>query len=54
MYVYNIDLEKVRIVTVTPRENWGGQGLVGADVSFGYLNRLPMRKQDISNMRKAE
>lgn len=49
-----MDLEQVRIATVTPRDNWGGQGLVGADISFGYLNKLPMRKKDITNMRKAE
>lgn len=27
---------------------------MGADISFGYLNRLPMRKKDITNMKKAE
>ena len=54
LYIYNIDLEQVRIATVTPRDNWGGQGLVGADISFGYLNKLPMRKRDITNMKKAE
>ena len=54
LYIYNIDLEQVRIATVTPRDNWSGQGLIGADISFGYLNKLPMRKKDITNMRKAE
>ena len=54
LYVYNIDSEKVRSVEVSPRGDWGGQGLIGADVSFGFLNRLPMRKQDIENMRKAD
>ena len=39
---------------MTPRDNWSGQGLIGADISFGYLNKLPMRKKDITNMRKAE
>ena len=37
-----------------PRDNWGGQGLLGADISFGYLNKLPLRQRDIANNKKAE
>lgn len=54
LYLYNIDLQKVRCAYVTPRDNWSGQGLIGADISFGYLNKLPMRKRDIQHQRKAE
>jgi len=36
-----------------PRDDWSGEGLIGADVSFGYLNKLPMRKKDIANEKKA-
>lgn len=39
---------------LTPRSNWGGQGLLGADISFGYLNSLPMRRRDIVHQNKAE
>ena len=39
---------------MTPRDNWSGQGLIGADISFGYLNKLPMRKRDITNVQKSE
>lgn len=52
--MYNVDTETVRCSTMTPRDNWSGQGLIGADISFGFLNRLPMRKRDIANNRKAE
>mmetsp|Transcript_19136 Transcript_19136/g.23665 ORF Transcript_19136/g.23665 Transcript_19136/m.23665 type:complete len:101 (-) Transcript_19136:1162-1464(-) len=54
MYVYNIDREGVRCATVVPRDNWSGEGLIGADVSFGFLNRLPMRKRDQANEKKAQ
>jgi len=48
-----VDLEKVRCTTIVPRDNWSGQGLLGADISFGYLNRLPLRRRDIANEKKA-
>lgn len=54
LFVYNVDLEYVRCTAMTPRDNWSGQGLIGADISFGFLNKLPMRKRDIANNRKAE
>ena len=54
LYVYNVDEETVRCARVLPRDNWSGQGLIGADISFGYLNRLPMRKRDLANEKKAE
>lgn len=53
MFLYNVDLESVRCTTIVPRDNWSGQGLLGADISFGYLNRLPLRKKDIVNEKKA-
>ena len=52
LYVYNVDVEEVRCAIVTPRDNWSGQGLMGADISFGYLNKLPMRQKDIAQERK--
>lgn len=42
-YVYNVDTDEVRIVTVLPTRDWGNQGLLGASVAFGYLHRLPAR-----------
>ena len=49
-----MDQEVVRRITVIPRDNWSGEGLLGADISFGFLNRLPVRKRDIANEKKAE
>ena len=54
LFVYNIDTETVRGIPLTPRGNWGGQGLLGADISFGYLNKLPLRKRDIKNQQKSD
>ena len=54
IFVYNVELEMVRCVNVLPRDNWSGQGLLGADISFGYLNKLPLRKRDMQNIKKAE
>ncbi|KAF8948543.1 Golgi reassembly-stacking protein 2 [Haplosporangium gracile] len=44
LHVYNANTNEVREVIIIPREDWGGQGLLGCDVGFGYLHRLP--KQD--------
>lgn len=49
-YIYNVDQEAVREVPLTPRKDWGGQGILGCDVSFGYFNKIPLRRKDIENM----
>ncbi|KAK5829433.1 GRASP55/65 PDZ-like domain-containing protein [Linnemannia elongata] len=41
LHVYNANTNEVREVIIIPREDWGGQGLLGCDVGFGYLHRLP-------------
>ncbi|KAG0371797.1 Golgi reassembly-stacking protein 2 [Mortierella sp. AD032] len=41
LHVYNSNTNEVREVIIIPREDWGGQGLLGCDVGFGYLHRLP-------------
>ncbi|KAF9131186.1 Golgi reassembly-stacking protein 2 [Linnemannia schmuckeri] len=43
LHVYNANTNEVREVIIIPREDWGGQGLLGCDVGFGYLHRLPKR-----------
>ncbi|KAF9099255.1 Golgi reassembly-stacking protein 2 [Mortierella sp. GBA35] len=48
LHVYNANTNEVREVIIIPREDWGGQGLLGCDVGFGYLHRLP--KQDPSQI----
>jgi hypothetical protein len=52
--VYNTETELVGFVKITPNDTWGGRGLLGADISFGYLNKLPLRKQDIANLQKRQ
>ncbi len=43
VYVYNTESDVVRVVTLLPSLNWGGRGLLGAEVGRGYLHRLPKR-----------
>lgn len=40
-YVYNTDTDEVRIVIIMPTEDWGGEGILGANVAFGFLHILP-------------
>lgn len=40
-YVYNSDSDEVRVVVLMPSYEWGGEGLLGADVACGYLHKLP-------------
>ena len=41
LYVYNSDYNVVRPVTITPADNWGGVGLLGCNVGYGLLHRIP-------------
>ncbi|KAG0354397.1 Golgi reassembly-stacking protein 2 [Podila minutissima] len=41
LYVYNSDMDNVREIVIVPNEVWGGEGLLGCDVGYGYLHRLP-------------
>mmetsp|Transcript_16823 Transcript_16823/g.28537 ORF Transcript_16823/g.28537 Transcript_16823/m.28537 type:complete len:302 (-) Transcript_16823:1123-2028(-) len=40
-YVYNTDTDEVRVVVLMPSEDWGGDGILGANVAYGYLHVLP-------------
>ena len=51
--MYNVDQEKVRELSLTPRQ-WNGQGLLGCDVSFGFFNKLPLRRKDLQQMKKPQ
>ncbi|KAG0254543.1 Golgi reassembly-stacking protein 2 [Mortierella polycephala] len=42
LHVYNLDTNQVREVIIVPSESWGGEGLLGCDVGYGYLHRLPI------------
>jgi hypothetical protein len=43
LWAYNVDHEIARKVALTPKRDWGGQGMLGCDVSFGFFNKIPMR-----------
>ncbi|XP_062553461.1 Golgi reassembly-stacking protein 2 [Armigeres subalbatus] len=43
MYVYNIDKDACREVTITPNNKWGGEGSLGCGIGYGYLHRIPIR-----------
>ncbi|KAH7727522.1 Protein Y42H9AR.1 [Aphelenchoides avenae] len=42
LYVYNVDTDSVREVSLTPNSNWGGEGCLGCDIGYGYLHRIPV------------
>ena len=37
LHVYNVDRNQVREVVIVPSEEWGGEGLLGCDVGYGYV-----------------
>ncbi|KAF9583150.1 Golgi reassembly-stacking protein 2 [Lunasporangiospora selenospora] len=41
LHVYNLETDHVREIVIVPSEEWGGEGLLGCDVGYGYLHRLP-------------
>ncbi|KAK0428644.1 hypothetical protein QR680_010927 [Steinernema hermaphroditum] len=41
LYVYNVDSDNVREVSLTPNSAWGGEGCLGCDIGYGYLHRIP-------------
>lgn len=41
LYVYNYEADCVRPVRVIIREDWGGRGLLGCDIGYGLLHRIP-------------
>ncbi|XP_017003909.2 Golgi reassembly-stacking protein 2 [Drosophila takahashii] len=43
MYVYNLDDDACREVTIKPNTAWGGEGALGCGIGFGYLHRIPVQ-----------
>ncbi|XP_076047570.1 Golgi reassembly-stacking protein 2 [Oratosquilla oratoria] len=41
LYVYNVETDTCREVTVTPDSQWGGSGSLGCGIGYGYLHRIP-------------
>ncbi|GAB1606944.1 Golgi reassembly-stacking protein 2-like isoform X2 [Argonauta hians] len=44
LYVYNTESDSCREVTITPNNQWGGEGSLGCGIGFGYLHRIPKRQ----------
>lgn len=44
LYVYNVDTDSCREVTVTPDSQWGGSGSLGCGIGYGYLHRIPTQR----------
>jgi len=45
-YVYNVETDGCREVTITPNSNWGGEGSLGCGIGYGYLHRIPIRDEN--------
>lgn len=43
LYVYNVNDDTCREVSITPNHTWGGEGSLGCGVGYGYLHRIPIR-----------
>ncbi|XP_044751860.1 Golgi reassembly-stacking protein 2 isoform X2 [Coccinella septempunctata] len=43
LYVYNSNDDSCREITIIPNRNWGGEGLLGCGIGYGYLHRIPVR-----------
>lgn len=46
LWVYNSEFDVVREVELVPRRGWGGEGVLGAELGFGVLHRLPAGLSD--------
>ena len=44
LFVYNVESDNCREVTIIPNSNWGGSGSLGCDIGYGYLHRIPASK----------
>jgi len=49
VYVYNSESESIREVGIMPNSNWGGAGLIGADIRTGLLHRIPAPRRKLGS-----
>lgn len=50
LYVYNMELDACREVTITPNSAWGGEGSLGCGIGYGYLHRIPTRQSSSASL----
>lgn len=48
LYVYNVESDNCREVTITPNSAWGGEGSIGCGIGYGYLHRIPAHREAIA------
>uniref|UniRef100_A0A1B0AWD7 PDZ GRASP-type domain-containing protein n=1 Tax=Glossina palpalis gambiensis TaxID=67801 RepID=A0A1B0AWD7_9MUSC len=48
IYLYNIDDDACREVTITPNSQWGGEGALGCGIGYGYLHRIPVQAGNVT------
>lgn len=41
LIVYNTDTQSIREITITPTDNWGGDGLIGWELFMGIKFEIP-------------
>lgn len=41
LFVYSHRTDRCREVTIIPNATWGGEGILGCDIGFGFLHRIP-------------
>ncbi len=44
LYVYSVLSDDIRIVTVAPNAEWGGDGVLGCELGYGLLHRIPRQR----------
>lgn len=47
LYVYNVSSDSCREIRLCPNSKWGGTGLLGCDIGYGYLHRIPTNDPDL-------
>eukprot|EP01126_Amoeba_proteus_P017856 TRINITY_DN187_c0_g1_i6.p1 TRINITY_DN187_c0_g1~~TRINITY_DN187_c0_g1_i6.p1 ORF type:complete len:252 (-),score=47.43 TRINITY_DN187_c0_g1_i6:241-996(-) len=41
LYVYSKRTTRVRLISLLPSKDWGGEGILGCNVGVGYIHRIP-------------
>ncbi|VDL94180.1 unnamed protein product [Schistocephalus solidus] len=50
LYVYNTESDSCRDVTIIPNLSWGGEGMLGCEIGFGLLHRIPSPSEEMNGM----
>uniref|UniRef100_A0A915L4R4 PDZ GRASP-type domain-containing protein n=1 Tax=Romanomermis culicivorax TaxID=13658 RepID=A0A915L4R4_ROMCU len=52
LFVYNVETDAVREISLTPNTGWGGEGSLGCDIGYGYLHRIPASVDRSDNVKE--